>query len=388
MKKKIVLFASAVIAAMAMTAPVFAEGILGDVNSSNGLDAQDAAWILEQALSKDYASTNAEFVLENANADQDKPFANTGEITANDAALVYKLAFDQKTLKLVVVTQKYGETTIADLDTEFNGFDTGIRELVEGKLAKIGESINNPDSKINSDKNKNRLEEARKRAKNALGKVKFKVNGKNVTLYDQAGWDILGYAANPLLKTPIYDDAAYKADLGVADDASKNYGRLQDAEAKAVAAKVDAVSLPQNKEKLDANAKDAFTFASQVYDVAFGAEGVLKTAPSAADVKESKNRVLDIIKDKKYGGTLDLVYNNEVKTTYTLSKDKSKSNEDVLIDAFDGFDYNTATVKSVYDKYAELAGVTSGSKDDNDVYGKIVAKAGKHDVELILEESK
>ncbi len=494
MKRKIILFASAVVAAMAMTTSAYAAEILGDVDGIEGLSPTDAAMILEQALSKDYAAAHPEFDLSLANVDRDLNVTPKDEITANDAALVYKLAMEQSTLKLTVETERYGSFLIADFGTVSNEgeFEAAlqnvkIRDLVETKIAQVDNQVNKSDSLLNS--NKNRIENARQRVISLINRVKFKENAidvikaddaltqqvndtkitlqtlkdypviaefakdkiinsdsvsaeakeelKNiapeelgnymdehnitlpeikitvddltpdiivraaklfgvndiidenadisVTLKDQAGWDIAGWCANPLLVNPIYKDDATIIDL------ASGKGKLDTDAAKDADAKVSEVSLPNNTDKLNADIKDAFAFAKKVYGVAVGdtAEktGVVKTAPSADDVIEAKNRALKIAEGKKFSGVLELSFDDTVKKSYTFGTTVADQSDD-FIRGFDGLDYNTSTVGDVYDKFIALAGVEKDSIDTKGNLGTIRAKAGIHDVSLVLAYNK
>lgn len=376
MKKKILLFASTVIAAMAMmTSATFAAEILGDVNGDGEVNMQDSALILSQALSKDYAATNPSFNLAVANLDEDKPFENTGEITANDAALAFKMFLEKTSLYLDI---NLGQVTYSEKVT----MDTTVKEVVErfvGPNSTYEKAINNKKSAIQNavsrvkfpfDAEKmgisNEMLDLMIKSGHISPELKETIMGMDeVKLVDDNGWDIFAYALRSLVaETPVYDKTATNTKIFVpyVDKCTSN--------------KLNELSLA----KMTKNGTDMSTIDFKGIQNAYqkGLE-IVKHQPSAEDLIAAKNGVTDITEDKY---KVSVVLNDDATKEFHYNG-KADDTLDTLINnaaTAELLDYDTVTVGKVNDAMGK-------AKDENGKYGSVkVSVNGRRNASVTLVE--
>lgn len=376
MKKKILLFASTVIAAMAMmTSATFAAEILGDVNGDGEVNMQDSALILSQALSKDYAATNPSFNLAVANLDEDKPFENTGEITANDAALAFKMFLEKTSLYLDI---NLGQVTYSEKVT----MDTTVKEVVErfvGPNSTYEKAINNKKSAIQNavsrvkfpfDAEKmgisNEMLDLMIKSGHISPELKETIMGMDeVKLVDDNGWDIFAYALRSLVaETPVYDKTSTNTKIFVpyVDKCTSN--------------KLNELSLA----KMTKNGTDMSTIDFKGIQNAYqkGLE-IVKHQPSAEDLIAAKNGVTDITEDKY---KVSVVLNDDATKEFHYNG-KADDTLDTLINnaaTAELLDYDTVTVGKVNDAMGK-------AKDENGKYGSVkVSVNGRRNASVTLVE--
>ena len=343
MKKKILLFASTILASMAFA-----------VSASAALDTQDytesdATAILKEALQHTLTPADADYVL--YDIDGNKPDGLAQEVTANDAALAFK--------KSIVKTQFYIEVkggvkfskdialspyvaSGTDLEDYATATDVKIKDMVEDYLA------------LNSSKAEKKVKENAYNSKiqskvvNMIDKIHFYSGSEKigeVYLNKTLGWAIFADAIKPMLKdenngliAAIYDKATYSAsgdaqyatlDLpAVVADGSLSFEELQDA----------YKTVYDNKVVIIDKSEDEIIAA------------INKTVENAFAVGSGRPA-------KKYTGTLTLnegIEGKEVVYSYAdlkFAKDGAEmALTDILKDATGLYDYETVTVKAINDQ--------------------------------------
>lgn len=321
MKKKILLFASTVLAAMLMTTSAFAAENLGDVNGDGIFDEVDSALILKQALSKDFKDSqeakDANFDESLANADQDLGVAAdtkyaSPQVTANDAAFVYRLYLEANTLMLDV---NIAGVTASEIVT----MDTPVKEVVERFVG--------PDAKYDG------VYETKVQPKVADGiaKVKFYSGSDevgDVYLTEDAGWDIFGYAVRSLVNNQEYTKVSEKA---IFDANGGDIKTVND---------IDLVSVAtESNQGADMDVFD-YQWVKRTYQTLLS---VLKLNPSAQDIIDAKDGVTDVT-GTKYAVHLTFNHDESTESHYT-SKEDDTLNAIIEKMANDGlFDYENVTV--------------------------------------------
>jgi len=355
MKKKILLFASTVLAAMLMTTSAFAAENLGDVNCDGIFDEVDSALILKQALSKDFKDTdeakNANFDESLANADEDKGVAPdtkyaSPQVTANDAAFVYRLYQEANTLMIDVT---FGNYTASEIVT----MDTPVKEVVERFVG--------PDAKYDA------IYENRFQPKvtDGIAKVKFYSGSDevgDVYLTQDEGWDIFGYAVRSLVKnTPSYD----KNSSNPIFDAAHGDAKVDN--------EIDVVSVAaESNQGADMSVFD-YQWVKRTYQNLLN---VLKLNPSAQDIIDAKDGVTDVT-GKKYAVHVTFNHDDSTEAHY-ISKDDDTLNELIENTAAKGlFDYENVTVGD----YNEAIGK---DKDEKGEYGSIQLQIGSRKFNFAL----
>ena len=367
MKKKILLLAGTVLAAMTMATGVYAATLPGDVNGNNRIDNEDPSLILNIALSRDAAGENGtdafNETLTVANLDRDlvgetvvSHKDGTPEITANDAALAYYKFMNRTSLKVVLSTEKFPDIKY-NIDKDL--MDTKVKDVVEFYIDQYAQK--EPDAK---------------KFNTAMSKLKLGLKGEMTTPYEPEGWNILANAANSLYTEPIYDTS-------VTDYEQIAYGHadLDNATAKAI----KAASLPVVSSNGTDTSKVNAAYLKACYEQAIG--GLVNLNPSADAVKETKNKAKAVLdsNNKKYTANVALVADG-VRVDNVLDN-KGTDQLDALIDkaaAAKLFDYENVTVGDVYKALISVTGTPEKDVNEDGEFASIIGEYNNHDAEVYL----
>lgn len=345
MKKKILLFASSVLAAMALTVSAYAA-----VPSKDGNTQEDAVAILQEALQHTLQPTDDNYAL--YNLDQDKPGLET-DITANDAAVAFKRAVATPQFYLEVRAGKISkDIALAPYSGSVDSDEAGVKDMIESYLA-LDEASKSQKAVAAK---KEQLYDAKVKTKviDYIDKIHFYSGSEKVgevALKEDLGWAIFASKISPLLvgkdATLIAQtyDSKNKTSSGTAQIAALNlpavaadgditFKEVQDAY---LAARDQAVNL--NESEIPANIKEA-------------AENSMHVGTAYA----------------KYGAKLTLNEGTASEKVYTYNKDKDLTSFNQLVDDATGiYDYNTVTIGKIND----VLGTGDVYKEEGDtlVYG-------------------
>ncbi|MBR6399698.1 MAG: hypothetical protein IKS17_00560 [Firmicutes bacterium] len=321
MKKKILLFASTILASMALAVSAYA------APTAEGNTEDDAAQILAEALQHTLKPTDADYAL--YDIDGNEP-GLTVDVTANDAALAFKRSIVKTQFYLEV---KAGEFTqniaLVPYSGSVDSAEASVKDMVEDYLA-IG--ANKAETKVKE----KAYAKVQDKVMSYINKVHFYSGSEKlgeIYLKSDTGWAIFADAIAPMLNgkdatliAAKYDKEAKEAsgsaqiaDLylpGLVADDSLSFKEAQNAY---LAARDQAVNL--NADEVPANIKE--------------------TAANAAKVGNAAT---------KYGAKLTLNEGTAFEKVYTYNKDGDLTSFNQLVDDATGiYDYNTVTIKTIND---------------------------------------
>ena len=328
MKKKILLFASSVLAAMALTVSAYA----ADLPSVDGNTQEDARLILEEALQHTLQPTDANYSL--YDIDGNEPGLSV-DVTANDAALAFKRSLTTTQFYLEVKAGKFSKDIVL---TPYSGSvdsdEAGVKDMVESYLALDADS--QAHSAVAAAKEKAYNKSVKNKIMANIDKIHFYSGSEKVgevALKQDLGWAIFASKIAPLLvnkdatliaqaydyTTKTSSGTAQIADLdlpAVVADGELSFKELQNGY---VAARDQAVNL--NEAEIPANLKEA-------------AENAMHVGNAYA----------------KYGAKLTLNEGTAFEKVYTYNKDADLTSFNQLVDDAAGiYDYNTVTVGKIND---------------------------------------
>ena len=347
MKKKILLFASSVLATMALAVSAYA----ADLPSVDGNTLEDSRLILQEALQHTLQPTDANYSL--YDIDGNKPGLSV-DVTANDAALAFKRSLTTTQFYLEVKAGKFSKDIVL---TPYSGSvdsdEAGLKDMVESYLALDSDS--QAHKAVANAKEKAYNKSVKNKIMTYIDKIHFNSAKGEVYLRDNEGWAIFADAIAPMLTgkdatliaakwdkdTKTASGSAQIADLYLPDVAADDEISFSELQKAYVAARDNAVNL--NEGEVPANLKETASNAMKVGNAA-----------------------------SKYGAVLTLNEGTAFEKVYTYNKDGDLTDFNKLVDDANGiYDYNTVTIGKINDVLG--TGDTAVEKDVNgetvEVYG-------------------